>query len=136
MINTSLKLKTYLWFNLDLRVGQVRVIFSLPEKVLQALFPLPGVRARVPRHLVYVEWFSSFAAGPDERYQMYKVKKLTGAAKIASVVPLTLVKRSVHLFPKWGGPAPRHWASETILDECTTYFLNPYKDPHSFYNLY
>ncbi|KAH9919668.1 uncharacterized protein B0H18DRAFT_1213673 [Fomitopsis serialis] len=89
----------------DLRVGQVRAIFSLTKNDVQQLFP-PGVQ--VPRHLVYIEWFSSFSADADERYQMYRVKKLTGSAKIASVVPLTLVKQSVHLYPKWGYPIWMH----------------------------
>ncbi|KAI0712890.1 hypothetical protein C8Q72DRAFT_787768 [Fomitopsis betulina] len=117
----------------DMRVGQVRAVFSLPEKHLLSLFPTV---AQVPRHLVYIEWFTPFTAEPDSRYGVYKVGRLTGSAKIASVVPLTLLERSVHLFPKWGGPVPTAWKSENVLDECGTFYLNPTKDTHSYYNLY
>ncbi|KAI0736336.1 hypothetical protein C8Q72DRAFT_985880 [Fomitopsis betulina] len=116
----------------DMRVGQVRTIFSLPQKSLRELFPSA---IQVPRHLVYVEWFSKFAASPDPRHRMYKVRRLTGDAKIASVVPLTLIERSVHLFPKWGGSAPAAWTTSNVLDECITFYLNHTKDPHSYYNL-
>ncbi|KAH9905099.1 uncharacterized protein B0H18DRAFT_883959 [Fomitopsis serialis] len=117
----------------DTRIGQVRAVFSLPQKYLLRLFP---TLTQVPRHLVYIEWFSKFTAEPDPRYQMYKVQRLTGNAKIASVVPLTLLERSVHLFPKWGGPVPNAWQSTNVLDECTAFYLNPTKDSHSYYNLY
>lgn len=115
-----------------MRVGQVRMIFSLPEKSLRELFPSA---VQVPRHLVYIEWFSKFAASPDPRHQMYKVRRLTGDARIASIVPLTLVERSVHLFPKWGGAVPATWTSTNVLDECSTFYLNRTKDPHSYYNM-
>ncbi|KAI0733471.1 hypothetical protein C8Q72DRAFT_772530, partial [Fomitopsis betulina] len=118
---------------IDMRVRQVRTVFSLPEKHLLSLFPTV---AQVPRHLVYIEWFTPFTAEPDSRYGVYKVGRLTGSAKIASVVPLTLLERSVHLFPKWGGPVPTAWKSENVLDKCGTFYLNPTKDTHSYYNLY
>ena len=55
---------------LGMRVGQVRVIFSLPETQSKNLFPsglLP------PRHLAYIEWFSRFNLHPDPHLKMYKV---------------------------------------------------------------
>lgn len=116
-----------------MRVGQVRAIFTLPEKVRQVLF-LPGVE--VPGHLAYIDWLSPFMDGPDAQYHMYRVRMLSGEAKIASVVSLSRIERSVHLFPKWGGPAPRDWTNENVLEHCTVFYVNQYKDPHSYYNLY
>ncbi|KAH9836222.1 uncharacterized protein C8Q71DRAFT_868567, partial [Rhodofomes roseus] len=119
----------------DMRIGRVHAIFSIPQKFHNQLIPsMPNIRC--PRHLVYVDWFSKFARSPDSHYQMYKVTTLTGGERIGSVVPLALLERSVHLHPKWGGPVPAHWTSENVLDECTTFYLNPYKNPHDFYNLY
>ncbi|KAG1819804.1 uncharacterized protein BJ212DRAFT_1446151 [Suillus subaureus] len=43
-------------------VGQIRVIFSLPPKSLQLLFP-PTVN--IPPHLTYTEWFTPFPSAPD-----------------------------------------------------------------------
>ncbi|KAH9830938.1 uncharacterized protein C8Q71DRAFT_883208 [Rhodofomes roseus] len=119
----------------DTRIGRVRAIFLIPEKVRHQLIP-SAPNLRYPRHLVYVEWFSKFARTPDAHYQMCKVTALTGRKQIASVVPLASLERSAHLHPKWGGPAPAHWTSENVLDECRTFYLNLYKSPHDFYNLY
>ncbi|KAH9913158.1 uncharacterized protein B0H18DRAFT_1126517 [Fomitopsis serialis] len=105
----------------DTRAGRVRVIFSLPEKILRQWFP-PGTAPQCPRHLVYVEWFSKFAAAPDSHHHMYKIKALTGPEGIASVVPLAMLERSVHLHPKWGSPVPVHWTSENVLDNLPQYY--------------
>lgn len=86
---------------------------------------------------MYVEWFSNFARAPDSHYHMSKVTApLTEREKITSVIPLALLERSAHLHPKWGGPVPVHWTSENVMDECTTFYLNQYKNLHDFYNLY
>ncbi|KAH9840300.1 uncharacterized protein C8Q71DRAFT_703103 [Rhodofomes roseus] len=119
-----------------MRIGRVRAIFSIPEAVRQHLIP-SAPNLQCPRHLAYVEWFSKFPRGPETHYQMYKVTAtLTEREKIASVVPLALLERSVHLHPKWGGPVPVDWTSENVMDECATFYLNQYKNPHDFYNLY
>ncbi|KAH9927848.1 uncharacterized protein B0H18DRAFT_954275 [Fomitopsis serialis] len=119
MIN--LKQTIELVFQVYTRAGRVRVIFSLPEKILRQWFP-PGTAPQCPRHLVYVEWFSKFAAAPDSHHHMYKIKALTGPERIASVVPLAMLERSVHLHLKWGGPVPVHWTSENVLDNLPQYY--------------
>ncbi|KAH9839355.1 uncharacterized protein C8Q71DRAFT_703890 [Rhodofomes roseus] len=119
-----------------MRVGRIRVVFSIPDRVMPFLFPPAMPRRNVPRHLVYVEWLSKFADAPDRQYQMYKIRSLQGPNQLGSIVPLSLIQRSVYLNPKWGGPVPVHWTSENVLDECTVFYLNHYQSPHSFYNLY
>ncbi|KAG1733447.1 hypothetical protein EDB19DRAFT_2001708 [Suillus lakei] len=52
------------------RVGQVRVIFSLPSKSVPLLFP-PTVK--VPTHFAYIEWFEPFASAPDRHHGLYKL---------------------------------------------------------------
>lgn len=69
--------------------------------------------------------------------QMFKVKCSPAAEdRIASVIPISLIQRSIHLLPKWGGPVPQHWTSENVLDECTTFYVNTFKDAHTYFNLY
>ncbi|KAH9835183.1 uncharacterized protein C8Q71DRAFT_797434 [Rhodofomes roseus] len=121
----------------NMRVGRVRVVFTLPQNVLPQLFSVVTTQGtRCPQHLAYIEWFSRFTRNPDTHTQMYRITALTGPDKIGSVVPLALLERSVHLFPKWGGPAPVHWTKENVLDQCKAYYLNQYKNPHDYYNLY
>ncbi|KAI0819422.1 hypothetical protein BC628DRAFT_1423760 [Trametes gibbosa] len=116
-----------------MRVGRVHIVFTLPDKVRDHLFR-PGHHP--PRHLAYIEWFSKFLSSPDANLCMYKIKRLMGEARLASVLPVTLIERSVHLLPKWGGNVPDSWTTENVLDECLTFFVNPFKDAHTYYNLY
>ncbi|KAF8911804.1 hypothetical protein CPB85DRAFT_1375874 [Mucidula mucida] len=53
-----------------LRVGRVRVVFSLPPKSVEKLFP-PNVD--VPPHFAYVEWFTRFTARADARSNLYLI---------------------------------------------------------------
>lgn len=119
---------------IDMRVGQVHLIFSIPEAASQQLFPHGN---KPPSHLVYIEWFSKFNASPDPNLKMYKIRRsLQGNERLASIVPLKLLQRSVHLIPKWGPAVPSHWTSENVLDECEIFFLNSFKDMHTYFNVY
>ncbi|KAI0833510.1 hypothetical protein BC628DRAFT_1308548 [Trametes gibbosa] len=121
----------------DVRVAQVRLVFSLPDAALDYLFPTTTGLQRPPRHLAYVEWFSKFAATPDRSSQMYKVTRTIEAGeRIASILPVGLIERSVHLIPKWTRTVPRHWTSENVLEECNTFYVNRFKDGHTYFNLY
>lgn len=111
------------------RVAQVRVVFSLPDKVRQHLFH-PGTV--VPRHLVYVQWFSKFPDFPDQNHRMYKVSRcvLEDKSYLASIIPLANVFRSVHLLPKFGPVAPSDWISSNVLEHCKIFYVNSYTDKH------
>jgi hypothetical protein len=78
---------------LGYRISQVRVVFSLSEKVLEHIFP----SERPPKHLAYVELFSKFSNTPDANHRMYKVSR--PAERIASIIPVENIRCSVHLFP-------------------------------------
>ncbi|KAI0825391.1 hypothetical protein BC628DRAFT_1320379 [Trametes gibbosa] len=119
-------------------VAQVRVIFTLPDFALARLFPTLPAERLPPRHLAYVEWFSSFAAVPERHSGLYKLKRSRDAdgGRVASIVPVAYMQRTVHLVPKWGGEVNRAWSSGNVLDECDTFYLNTFKDPHSYFNLY
>ncbi|KAI0630883.1 hypothetical protein C8Q77DRAFT_1063392 [Trametes polyzona] len=122
--------------DLNTRVAQVRLVFTLPDTALDILFlGLPPER-RPPRHLAYVEWFSKFTA-PDRHSGLYKVARtLQGGERVASIVPVSLIERSVHLIPKWPGHVPRHWTSENVLEECGGFYVNCFKDAHTHFNVY
>ncbi|KAI0725651.1 hypothetical protein C8Q72DRAFT_797171 [Fomitopsis betulina] len=109
----------------------VTVLDSFPHILTQH-----SSRPNILCHLVYIKWLSKFMNAPDEQYQMYKIKTLQGPARLGSIIPLSLVQHSVHLFPKWGGPVPAQWTSENILDKCNTFYLNDCQSLHSFHNLY
>jgi hypothetical protein len=123
-----------------MRVGQVRVIFSLPENKSVNLFPSGQLP---PRHLAYIEWFSRFQLHPDPHLKLYKVSRSITAygERLASIVPVSLIQRSVHLFPKWGrnmegNAGNASWTSDNVLEKCDVFYLNSFKDRHTYYNVY
>jgi hypothetical protein len=94
---------------------------SLPLKSLPLLFP-PTVQ--VPSHLAYIKWFSPFPLAPDQHHGLYKVlQSLLGGAKLASIVPLSKIVHSAHLIPNFGAIVPQEWSSDTVLDDCNTFWL-------------
>jgi hypothetical protein len=115
-------------------VGRVRAIFSLPPNAVNTSFLRPSV---APEHFVYVEWFTPLQALPDRATGLFKISKsfLLDDTLLSSVVPLSYIYRSVHLFPKFGPVAPISWSSSNILDKCDTFYLNPFTDRHLYIEL-
>ncbi|KAJ7875217.1 hypothetical protein B0H13DRAFT_1894237 [Mycena leptocephala] len=108
------------------RVGRVRVVFKLSSKVTAALFP--GVPP--PGHLAYVEWFSAFPRQPEPNHLMYKISRLE--ERVASIIPIENIRRSIHLFPQFGPVVPRAWTSQNVLDSATKFYVSPWSDRHSY----
>ncbi|KAI0667134.1 hypothetical protein C8Q78DRAFT_1070858 [Trametes maxima] len=120
------------------RICQVRVVFTLPDATLDFMFPALAPHQRPPRHLAHVEWFSKFPALPQRNSRMYKVtRSIENGERAASILPVSLMERSIHLIPKWGeAPWPRDWNSENVLDRCNVFYVNPFKDAHTYFNVY
>ncbi|KAI1782635.1 hypothetical protein LXA43DRAFT_977455 [Ganoderma leucocontextum] len=118
------------------RVAQVRIVFMIPNKAMAHLFPSLPVD-QYPRHLAYVEWFTKFTT-PDPDHGMYKISRALTRDKErhASIIPIDSLERSCHLFPDFGPAAPRNWTSSTVLDECKTFFVNPFVDRNTYKLLY
>ncbi|KAJ7118222.1 hypothetical protein C8R44DRAFT_923423 [Mycena epipterygia] len=116
------------------RIAQVRVVFTLPQRLAKTIFPTNIVP---PKYLAYVEWFSSFKPQPERYHLMYKVSRtIKNGDRLASIIPVSNIRRSIHLLPKFGPVAPLHWKSHNVLDECTTFFANPWTDRHIYATLY
>ncbi|KAJ3835033.1 hypothetical protein F5878DRAFT_653729 [Lentinula raphanica] len=110
----------------------VRLVFTLPEQVATSL--LEGVsEEKRPCHLAYVEWFSPFPANSDSNHRLYKVSHCeVEGGRLASIVDVRQLIRSVHLFPRFGCIADRTWKSSTVLDDCQTFFVNTDSDRHMY----
>ncbi|KAJ7593168.1 hypothetical protein C8J56DRAFT_1013320 [Mycena floridula] len=117
------------------RVGQVRVIFSIPKFAIPLLFP-PGTAPA--KHLAYIEWFTPFASSPAAYHLMYKVSRsmVPEGGRLSSIIPIANIRRSVHLLPKFGPVAPMSWTSSNVLDKCPHFFVNSFTDRHLYRILY
>jgi len=114
-------------------VGRVRCIFTLPPESITHWFP----RGRVPpKYLAYVEWFTPFPTSPDRNHLLYKISKLhVHGEQQVSIVPVQLIRQSVHLFRNLAG-ARDEWKSTNVLDLCQTFFANPFSDRFPYSNLF
>ncbi|KAI0819417.1 hypothetical protein BC628DRAFT_1514052 [Trametes gibbosa] len=117
------------------RVAQVSVVFKIPDSAMSVLFPNHAV-AR-PEHLAYVEWFTSFPSTPHPDHGLYKISRsLRRGDRIASIVPVQNIARSCQLFPDFGAAVPRTWASSTVLEDCTSSFVNSFADRNTYKMIY
>ncbi|KAI0072677.1 hypothetical protein K474DRAFT_1686544 [Panus rudis PR-1116 ss-1] len=115
--------------SLDYCVARVRTVFTLPRSGRQLLPQGPGQ----PLYLAYVEWFTPFSATPDPTHGMYKVSPAySNGVRSTSVIPLSNIFRSVHLFPVFGPVVDRSWIADSVLDQCSRFYVNPFSDRHAF----
>ncbi|THU80172.1 hypothetical protein K435DRAFT_823723 [Dendrothele bispora CBS 962.96] len=115
----------------DMRIGQVRLVFTLSEKDADRLFCAVPVTER-PKHLAYIEWFTKFGAR-DPNHGLYKVSRCNvEGGRLASVVDIRRLIRSVHLFPQFGRVASREWTSGAVLEACSSFFVNSDSDRHMY----
>ncbi|KAJ3735343.1 hypothetical protein DFJ43DRAFT_1037221 [Lentinula guzmanii] len=114
------------------RVARVRLVFTLPDKITNKLFADVSPDSQ-PLYLAYVEWFTPFSPSPDPNHRLHKISHCeVDGGRLASVVDIHRLVRSVHLFPKFGHIANCNWTSSSVLDECKTFFVNLDSDRHMY----
>jgi len=112
-------------------IAQVRVVFHIPSSIVHDMSPT--LDTLPPTHLAYVEWFSPLTAAPDPKHQMYRVsRQMRNGCWSVSIIPVDRILHSVHLIPRFGPVTPQEWNSFTVLDQCHTFYVNPFCDVHSY----
>ncbi|KAF8882594.1 hypothetical protein BD779DRAFT_1674932 [Infundibulicybe gibba] len=111
-------------------IAQVFLVFTLPNNVIASLFT--GA-FRPPKHLAYVEWFTPFKNAPEPHHKMYRISRsMSRGERVASIIPISDIRRSVHLFPQWGRAVPREWMSASVLEDCNSFFVSSFLDRHTY----
>lgn len=106
---------------------------SLPPQA-KLLFAASG--RSPPRYLAYVEWFSAFTE-PEPDSGLYKIKRVVrGGDRLASVIPLRNIRRSIYLFPMFGPIASREWTSGSVLEQCSTFYVDSFSDRHAYHTIH
>jgi len=118
----------------DLCIGQIRCIFSLPSTALNLWFPAGFSH----HHLAYIEWFTPFSRAPvDQKTKLFKISRLvTRGERRVSVIPVSLICSSVHLFPKFGPQAPVSWSSSNVLETASSFYVNTLSDRFLYSTIY
>ena len=105
-------------------------MFVLSRTAYDALFPQEPFP---PRHLAYVEWFTDFTNQPDAIHGLYKIQReVQDGTRLASIIPVKSIRRTVQLFPAFGPVVPREWTSSNVLDLSPSFYVDRYLDRHSF----
>ena len=113
------------------RIAQVRVLFSIPEKYVARLFTSGRP---IPRIFAYIEWFDKFEKAPSGPMRLWSVKRsITDGHRMALLIPIGHIFRSVHLFPNWTGDNVREWSSTNVLEKASNFYLNPFSDRHAYH---
>ncbi|KAJ7689554.1 hypothetical protein B0H17DRAFT_937114, partial [Mycena rosella] len=108
--------------DVGISVARVRVIFRLPEDY-----------GHYPDPLVYVDWYKPLKP-PVANIGMHEVSLSSrNHRQHSSIIPITDILRSCHLIPVFGRSVDPTWTSETVLDLCKSFYLNPYLRHHDFY---
>lgn len=114
--------------NSGLRVAQVRLLFNLPAHLRT---PAPG-RA-LPEHLAYIEWFTPFRAAHPHSQLRSVSRSSQDRSAAAEIIPVSDIVSSCHLLPRFGTHYRAGWSTDTVLEECPSFFLNPYISVGTFY---
>lgn len=114
-----------------LRVGQVRLIFSIPENAKDAVFE--DKADDVPQHLAYIEWFSRRPAQRSKWSGLYAIKRsVEEDDRLVSILPADRIVRSVSLYPNFGPDLNISWTRDNVLEKCSNFFMNPFSDKHTY----
>jgi hypothetical protein len=103
------------------------VIFTLPEHLQHS---------RLPNKLAYVEWFTPFRA-PHSDSGLFPVTRASrNNGPVSEIIPLNTIVSSCHLIPRFGmNYHPAKWDTDTVLEECKSFFLNKYLNIPTFFDL-
>ena len=105
-----------------LAVARVRVIFSIPPDFGEYAEPV-----------AYVDWFKPLQP-PVVDIGMHQVSLSSrNLRQRSSIIPVSAIVRSCHLIPVFGRSINLGWTSDTVLDLCKSFYLNPYLRHHDFY---
>ena len=116
-------------------MGQVRVIFTIPVRIANLLFP-GGTHSEKYKYLAYVEWFTKFTSMPEDDTKLYKIcREIQGEEQIASIVPIHNICQSIHLYPHFGRAVPQEWTSDNVLEKCPVFYTNPFNDQLSYLSI-
>ncbi|KAI0069497.1 hypothetical protein K474DRAFT_1752518 [Panus rudis PR-1116 ss-1] len=114
-------------------IGQVRVIFSLPSEAYEDF----EENTSPPKYLAYVEWFTALPSAPHPIHGLYKISRAYHrGSRVASIIPVANIRRSIHLFPAFKSRAPDEWSSHNVLELCQDFYVNTFTDRHTFGTIY
>lgn len=120
-----------------MRIGRLKVIFKIPNQGNNAsIFNLPSTP------LAYVEWYSMLTESAHADHLMYQLtclKKRMDDTIPGCIVPLSHIRQSCHLIPKFSSEltsTEKSWNAVNVLDKASTFYLNNWCTSYSYQTLW
>ena len=114
------------------RAAQVRVIFQIPHDAAKQLY---RSGRPIPLYYAYLEWFDHFQSMPKPYHELYSLKRtIRNGERMAIVVPIGYLQRSIHLFPAFDTNHGEVWKASNVLEECENFYLNCFSDRHAYHH--
>ncbi|KAJ3859983.1 hypothetical protein EV359DRAFT_75404 [Lentinula novae-zelandiae] len=99
-----------------IQVAHVRLLFRLPSEIASFHHPL-----------AYVQWFKPFQKDPVKDLNLFKLSySFQQHYPHCSIIPVTQIIQTCHLYPAYGRSVDATWTSDNILDKCSSFYLNVY----------
>ena len=122
---------------LGTRIGRLRVIFKLPDKLFGGIIPSPALWPKSP--LAYVEWFTPLRPSAHPDHNMYAVRTSplsSEGRRPGAIVPLSSIRQSCMLTPAFGRQVDRDWTSDNVLDLCTSFLVNNWASKYAYQTIW
>ncbi len=89
------------------------------------------------QYFVYIEWFKIQDRKPRPTHALYRVNRSYNAEgeRVASIISLDAIQRSVHLYPQFGQQSPKEWTWNNVLDLCDHFLINSFSDRYAHYTM-
>ena len=126
------------------RIGQVKVIFTLPKVIQGPGFQIPTPAQWPKSPLAYVEWFTRQGPVANKTHGMYQISKAYDSQKRqqGSVILLSDIRQSCMLFPifpKSMAPSDSdymEWKPDNVLDLAKTFLISNWLSKYSYQTLW
>ena len=117
------------------RIAQVQVVFQIPTAAVSKFPSISSHAEQIPTYLAYIEWFNPIPAMPNRSHGMYQVSRsFNRGHRWASIIPVDTIFSSIHLFLRIipdSSPC-EGWNLFTVLDNCHSFYVNPFSDRDTF----
>ncbi|EPT00491.1 hypothetical protein FOMPIDRAFT_1122305 [Fomitopsis schrenkii] len=129
------------------RIGHVKVIFELLAMIYEhgSLNDMHAPEEWATQGpLMYVKWYANLPASADPVHMMYEVRKLALGADGTPIIPLSMIRQSCQLIPRFPKPKkecipttiPTDWTSESMLDRAQNFLLNNWATKYAYQTLW
>ncbi|KAK7459537.1 hypothetical protein VKT23_009520 [Stygiomarasmius scandens] len=108
-----------------LSIGRVRLLFKIPPEI-----------AAFPHLLAFVDWFTPLQKYNNFTLGMYQISYATRQHEQHSgIIFADTIQQTCHLSPDFGRTVNPNWNCQNVLDQCKTFYINPYLRSRDFFLL-